>query len=76
MYLINPTSVQSNSNITLLSVPIYARDGQVDVQVKAMIGHDSQVWGTQPPNSYYNISGGVYKHPAVAFVIDSGWNET
>ena len=73
-YLIsNP--IQSNSDYTILSFNgNYAVGDQVDFQVKAMIGHESQYYAGQ--NYGGNIIYHDYFSPAVAFDTDSSWSNT
>jgi hypothetical protein len=71
--------VQSNSTYTIISLSsvhppqtaptaTYPPDAQVDFQVKALVGHDSKLWGTEH-------LGGIYSYfPAVALDAESDWS--
>jgi len=47
--------------------------GQLDFQVEALVGHDSQMWVIQHP--LYPLVGG-YSAPANAYDLTSGWSAT
>lgn len=48
-------------------------NAQIDFEVEAIVGHDSQAWYVQHP--LYPEYGGFYE-PAVAYDTDSGWSNT
>jgi hypothetical protein len=48
-------------------------NGQLDFQVKALVGHDSQRWVIEHP--FYPSIGGHFT-PAVAYDTSSGWSST
>jgi hypothetical protein len=67
--------LQSSSDKTILSIPnaVYPSDAQLDLQVQAIIGHDSQFWVSDHPTQP-QISG--YYEAAVAFDNSSDWSST
>jgi hypothetical protein len=62
---------QEGMNFSFLSA--IPEGGQVDFQVEALVGHDSQMWVIQHP--LYPTIGG-YSAPAVAYDSTSGWSNT
>jgi len=80
----SPLPSKPNSDYTVIS---YALNGdnayysfyglpsnaQIDFQVEAIVGHDSQAWYVQHP--LYPEYGGFYE-PAIAYDTDSGWSNT
>jgi len=48
-------------------------NAQIDFQVEAIVGYDSQAWYVQHPT--YPEIGGFYE-PAIAYYADSGWSTT
>ncbi len=66
---------QSNSAYTNVSLPAdkYPSNGQVDIQVEAMLGVNSTYY--LPSNAYaYGVGGNTY--PATAYVTSSSWSNT
>jgi hypothetical protein len=65
---------ESKSDFTVLILPAnYPPNSQVDIQVEAIVGHDSQWWEVD-----HNLApqiGGHYQ-PAIAFDTESGWSNT
>jgi hypothetical protein len=65
---------ESNSDFTILSLPAdYPSNAQVDFQVEAIVGHDSQFWFIQHPLA---PEYGGYYEPAIAYDTTSGWSDT
>lgn len=64
---------QSNSTYTIVSLSAsdYSSNGQIDIQVEAMLGVNSSYY--LPSNSPYTF--GSY-YPAIAYVSSSGWSNT
>jgi hypothetical protein len=47
--------------------------GELDFQVDAVVGHNSQDWYIQHP---FTLTYGGFFEPAVAYDVDSGWSST
>ena len=76
-YLSNSTPAQwSSLKYTVLTFILnYENGAQVDFEVEAILGHDSQVWGYQPPSEQFKIPQGYYfEVPAVALDANSSWS--
>ena len=66
---------QTKSTHTFISLPTPASSGQVDFQVKAMVGTSSTFY--DPGNNiFYDPTGGGVDRPAVAYVTGSDWSNT
>ncbi len=63
-------TINSGSDYTFTQIPAGA---QIDFQVEAIVGHDSQAWEIQHPLA--PTYGGFFE-PAVAYDTDSGWSST
>jgi hypothetical protein len=68
-YYSNDSSVESYLTF-LYSIPY---NGQIDFQIEALVGHNSQKWVSDHPLSPY-VNG--YLEPAIAFDTSSGWTST
>ncbi|MCW4055061.1 MAG: hypothetical protein NWE84_09140 [Candidatus Bathyarchaeota archaeon] len=87
VYLFPKYQLQSNSNYTVLSYALddllqllwrypfldTNSDVQLDFQVEAIVGHDSQLWYIEHPLA--PEYGGHYES-AIEFDVTSGWSET
>lgn len=66
---------QTQTVYTIISVPKPAPSGQVDFQVKAMVGKNSTFF--DPTNNIvYDPAGGGVDRPAVGYVTSSDWSNT
>lgn len=66
---------QSQSAYTTITIPVPAQSGQVDFQVKAMIGKKATFY--DPTNNiFYDPLGGGVDRPGVAYVTSSDWSNT
>ncbi len=72
---ISERAPQSEGEYTVAALGLndYAIDAQIDVQVQALIGHDSTKFYNEHPLAPYPIGG--YK-PAVAYDSESPWSNT
>lgn len=83
-YLFDPNSqLQSNSDYTVISYALgengfylfigLPSNAQLDFQVEAIVGHESQAWAIEHPLA---PEYGGYYEPAIAFDYTSGWSNT
>ena len=74
LYVSDSAPCESNSEFIILSLSAYySPNAQVDFQVEAIIGHDSQFWYIE--HVLAPMYGGYYK-PAIAYDTTSGWSNT
>jgi hypothetical protein len=79
----SPLPSQPNAEYTIVSYDLNGdnyydfsdlpSNAQIDFQVEAIVGHDSQAWYIQHP--FTPEYGGFYE-PAIAYDADSGWSNT
>lgn len=72
-YVSGPIQSDSEHTIVLLSASGYPVDTQLDIQVQAVVGHDSWVFVNDHPLAPYPIG---HSEPAVAFDVASNWSST
>jgi hypothetical protein len=73
-YISNTSPPESDSDFTVLSLSAeYPHDAQVDFQIEAIVGHDSQAWVIEHPLA---PEYGGYYEPAIAYYTTSGWSNT
>jgi hypothetical protein len=83
-YESHPPLSSSSSDYTIVSFALngenayypltgLSSNAQIDFQVEAIVGHDSQAWYVQHP--LYPEYGGFYES-AIAYDTDSGWSST